>query len=85
MQFFSPKSQGDVLPKFSTYTAGQLDFSSLGRKACLQRSAGIGVREGDSTALSLKSAFFALGRCLKQMYGACLVGHKSGCSGKNKF
>ena len=41
--------------------------------------------KGRRSSPSLKSAFFALGKCLRQMYNAYLAGHKSGCSGKNKF
>lgn len=86
IQFFSPpESPGNVLLQFSTLTAGQLDLGSLERKAYLQRSPGIGVREVRPESLSLKSAFFALGKCWKQMCNACSVGYKSGCSGKNKF
>ena len=45
IQFFPPKSQGDVLLQFNTYKAGQLEFGSLERKAYLQRCTGIDVRE----------------------------------------
>ena len=46
--FFLPKSQRDVLSQFITYIAGHLDLSSLGRKAYLQRSTGISIREGEA-------------------------------------
>ena len=60
MQFFPPKSQ-DILLQFSMYTAGLLDPGFLGRKAYLQRSTGIGVRERETFMPVSKSAFFALG------------------------
>ena len=42
-------------------------------------------KRGRHSSLSLKSVLFAVGKCLKQMYNACLMGRKSGCSGKNRF
>ena len=53
------------MPQFSTYTAVQLDLGSLGRKAYLQRSTGSGARERE-TFISVRSAFFALGKCLSR-------------------
>ena len=81
--FFS-KVKNVFCCSLAPYMASQLDVGPLGRRAYLQRSTGMVSEKGRHSCLSLKSAFFPLGKCLKQMYSVCLVGQKSGCSGKNK-
>ena len=61
-QFSPPKSQGYILPQFSTHTAGQFDFCSLGRKAYLQRSNGIGVKERETFIPIFKECILCSGK-----------------------
>ena len=72
IQFFSPKVTRKCFAAVETYTAGQLDLGSLGRKAYLQRSTGVGFRERETPIPVFKERVLCLGKCVKPMHSACL-------------
>lgn len=78
---FPPKSPGGVLPHFSSYPAGQLDLSSPGRTALLQRRAGTVSASGRRSSLSLERRSGPWGVSEAHGQGVCagLLG------GKNTF
>ena len=84
IQIFS-KSQAYVLLQFGTYMARQLELGPLGRRAYLERNAGTGIREREIPTTIFKECILCFGEMFELMYNAYLMGHKSGCSGKNKF